>query len=129
MTIPYSERQTLLEKIFGMAAPADEQKIDHAQISDEAAELVGIFKTMGHEGRFLILCYLLQGERSVAEFESLLSARQSTVSQHLARLRMEGLVQARREGNMIYYSLGDARIAEIIRASTRAMGGPSTSET
>lgn len=128
MAVPYSEKHSLLEKLFGMVSSAEDQKADPVQISDETVELVGIFKTLGHEGRFLILCYLLQGERSVAEFERLLSARQSTVSQHLARLRMEGLVKARRDGNMIYYSLCDQRVAEIIRASAGAMGAPSSPE-
>ena len=121
MSIPYSERRSFLDAIFGTAAPADEQDTDRAQVSSEASELVSIFKALGHEGRFLILCYLMKGERSVAEFETLLAARQSTVSQQLARLRMEGLIQARREGNMIYYSLSDPRIAPIIRACTEAM--------
>lgn len=121
MSIPCSERRSFLDAIFGGAALADEQDTARAQISSEASELVSIFKALGHEGRFLILCYLLQGERSVAEFEHLLAARQSTVSQQLARLRMEGLIQARRDGNMIYYSLSDPRIAPIIRACTEAM--------
>ena len=121
MTVPCTERRSILDTLFCSASASDKQTIDCAKTSDEASELVRIFKVLGNEGRFLILCYLLQGERSVAEFERLLATRQSTVSQHLARLRMEGLVLARREGNMIYYSIGDARIDHLIRACTEAM--------
>ena len=130
MTVPYAERRSFLEMMFGSSTTDEDWTGDQAQISDETAKLVSIFKTLGHEGRFMILCYLIQGERSVAEFETLLAARQSTVSQHLARLRMEGLVRARRDGNMIYYSLADQQTADIILACTQIMSSStdSTSE-
>ena len=53
----------------------------------------------------MILCDLLHGEKSVGELEALLARRQSAVSQQLARLRLEGLVSARRDGKTIYYSI------------------------
>ncbi len=84
--------------------------------ADEAAELAGtaqaateFLKTLAHEGRLMILCHLVERERSVAELEQLIGARQATVSQMLARLRQEGLVEARRDGKTIYYRLTDER--------------------
>lgn len=71
-------------------------------------------KALAHEGRLLILCYLSTGEKSVTELENLLGSRQAAVSQQLARLRLEGLVTARREGKAIYYALGDPRAARTI---------------
>ena len=62
----------------------------------------------------MILCYLASGEKSVAQLEMLLSARQAAVSQQLSRLRLEGLVTPRREGKTIYYSLSDGRATEIL---------------
>ena len=62
----------------------------------------------------MILCRLAEGECSVTELEELLSARQAAVSQQLARLRLEGIVDARREGKSVYYSLSDDRIQTII---------------
>jgi DNA-binding transcriptional ArsR family regulator len=62
-------------------------------------------EALGHESRLMILCDLLHGERLVGELEALLSRRQSTVSQQLARLRLEGLVSARRDGKTIYYGI------------------------
>ncbi|MFW6024626.1 MAG: ArsR/SmtB family transcription factor [Dichotomicrobium sp.] len=71
-------------------------------------------KALAHEGRLMILCYLVTGEKSVGELESLLSARQAAVSQQLARLRYEGLVESRREGKTIYYRLTDNRARQIL---------------
>lgn len=66
-------------------------------------------KTVSHEGRLMILCHLVSGEKSVTELEDLLSARQAAVSQQLSRLRLEGLVIPRRDGKAIYYRLADDR--------------------
>ncbi len=71
-------------------------------------------KAMAHEGRLVILCHLVDGEKTVGELEQLLGARQAAVSQQLARLRHEGLVRGRREGKTIYYSIGDARVRMLI---------------
>ena len=85
--------------------------IDMAQ---RAADAASFLKTLAHEGRLMILCHLATGEKSVTELEDLLSARQAAVSQQLSRLRMEGLVQPRREGKTIYYSLADRRAIKIL---------------
>ena len=66
-------------------------------------------KAISHEGRLMILCHLVSGEKSVTELEDLISARQAAVSQQLSRLRLEGLVVPRREGKTIYYRLADNR--------------------
>nr|WP_132542770.1 metalloregulator ArsR/SmtB family transcription factor [Rhodovulum euryhalinum] len=71
-------------------------------------------KALSHEGRLMILCHLTTGEKSVTELETLLASRQAAVSQQLARLRLEGLVNYRREGKAIYYSLADERARRIL---------------
>lgn len=93
-----------------------------------AAEPAANFlKALGHDGRLLILCHLLRGPRSVTELENLLAARQAVVSQQLARLRLEGLVAARREGQTIIYSLLDPKVGEMIGLLSRLYGPPATS--
>lgn len=62
----------------------------------------------------MTLCYLASGEKSVTDLENLLSSRQAAVSQQLARLRTEGLVEARRDGKTIYYRLADKRATRIL---------------
>ena len=79
-----------------------------------AQEASNFLKAISHEGRLMILCHLASGEKSVTELEELLSARQAAVSQQLSRLRLEGLVQPRRDGKAIYYSLTDDRSTQII---------------
>lgn len=71
-------------------------------------------KAISHEGRLMILCHLVTGEKSVTELEDLLSARQAAVSQQLSRLRLEGLVIPRRDGKVIYYRLADDRSRRIL---------------
>lgn len=83
-------------------------------MADNAQDAAGLLKALAHEGRLMILCALVTGERSVGELEDLLGARQAAVSQQLARLRLEGLVTCRREGKSIYYSLGDPRVLRLV---------------
>lgn len=79
------------------------------------AEAASTFlKAISHEGRLMILCHLVSGEKSVTDLEDLLSSRQSAISQQLARLRLEGLIKPRREGKAIYYSLTDDRPKQIM---------------
>ena len=82
---------------------------------DSAKEASDFLKALAHEGRLMILCRLAEGECSVTEMEEMLSARQAAVSQQLARLRFEGLVQTRREGKAMYYSLSDPRAIKMIK--------------
>ena len=76
-------------------------------IVDKATTASGFLKAISHEGRLMILCHLVTGEKSVTELEELLAARQAAVSQQLSRLRLEGLVVPRRDGKAIYYRLAD----------------------
>ncbi|WP_394180618.1 ArsR/SmtB family transcription factor [Yoonia maritima] len=84
------------------------------RMMENATTATNYLKAISHEGRLMILCHLATGEKSVTELEELLSARQAAVSQQLGRLRLEGLVQPRREGKTIYYSLTDDRSRRII---------------
>ncbi|WP_073326538.1 ArsR/SmtB family transcription factor [Wenxinia saemankumensis] len=80
----------------------------------QALEAVAMLKALAHEGRLTILCQLAGGEKSVSELEEVLGARQSAVSQQLARLRQDGFVTPRREGKSIRYALADPRAKRIV---------------
>ena len=80
----------------------------------QAKKAADFLKAIAHEGRLMILCHLVSGERSVTELENLLDSRQAAVSQQLARLRLEGLVESRRDGKAIYYTLADERVVGLI---------------
>lgn len=90
----------------------DDYELD--KMLENATLATNFLKAIGHEGRLMILCHLASGEKSVAELEHLLSARQAAVSQQLGRLRLEGLVKPRRDGKTIFYSLTDERCKQII---------------
>ena len=97
--------------------PRIDEQIDEAtwrKLRDNAQTASDFLKAISHEGRLMILCALANGEKSVTEIETMLSSRQAAVSQQLSRLRLEGLVTARREGKQIYYSLTDNRARMII---------------
>jgi ArsR family transcriptional regulator, virulence genes transcriptional regulator len=86
-----------------------------ADLQASAGEAAALMKTLSNTARLMILCQLVEGERSVAELEKNLDTKQPNVSQQLARLRMEGYVSPRRDGRTIYYSLADERVATVIR--------------
>ncbi|WP_028466959.1 ArsR/SmtB family transcription factor [Nisaea denitrificans] len=100
-----------------MPLPVLDETATDAEIDamiENATHATEFMKALAHEGRLLILCQLATGEKSVTELEELLSSRQAAVSQQLARLRLEGLVNHRREGKTIYYSLKDERAIRMI---------------
>lgn len=114
----YSEWQsTLADQVSTMTLPVFHPDMDPEELDlmmDNATTATNYLKAISHEGRLMILCHLATGEKSVTELEDLLSARQAAVSQQLGRLRLEGLVQPRRDGKTIYYSLSDERSRRII---------------
>jgi DNA-binding transcriptional ArsR family regulator len=90
------------------------ETIDIADMASQAKEAADLLKAMSHETRLLLLCALVNGERSVSELEEILHLPQSTVSQQLARLRHDRLVKTRRDGRMIYYSIADKDVEQLI---------------
>ncbi len=88
---------------------------DAAALVVHAAAAANFLKALSHDGRLMILCHLTSGPKSVTELENLLSVRQAVVSQQLARLRLEGMVSARREGQAIFYSILDPKVRDILQ--------------
>ena len=66
-----------------------------------------LLKALSNEKRLKIVCTLYEGEKSVSELERVVGLSQSALSQHLARLRHDGIVTTRRSAQTIYYSLQD----------------------
>ena len=74
-------------------------------IEKKSAAIAKLLKALSNEKRLLILCALCESEKSVGELEQRIDLSQSALSQHLARLRRDGLVKTRREAQTIFYSL------------------------
>jgi len=90
----------------------DEEDMD--VLIKQAREASELLKALSHETRLLILCLLSEGEKSVSELEETMKMPQAAVSQQLARLRLDGLVRARREGRMIYYTIADLEVSSVV---------------
>ncbi len=85
-----------------------------------------LLKALANQHRLIIVCQLTEKERSVGELADLLKLRDSTVSQHLALLRKDGLVTARRDGQTIWYSIGSPQARELVRTLYRVYCAPTS---
>lgn len=89
-------------------------KSDFRAVWDNNVEINSIMQSFAGKGRLLILCLLAEGEKSVGTLAAMTGMKQSRVSQSLARLRADGVVDSRREGKTVYYSMVDARTLVIL---------------
>ncbi len=89
--------------------------MDPTQIRTRAADAEQFLKQLSNKTRLMVLCSLLEGERSVTELLSNVPVTQPVLSQHLALLREAELVATRRAGQTIYYSLADERIKQTMQ--------------
>jgi DNA-binding transcriptional ArsR family regulator len=109
------ERRAILPKeIVDELQSINEDSPELEKMVRKARDASDFLKALAHETRLLLLCYLSERERSVTELESILSLRQPTVSQQLARLRLDGLVTTRRDGKTIYYAIADEKLHRVI---------------
>ncbi|MBN8516677.1 MAG: helix-turn-helix transcriptional regulator [Candidatus Accumulibacter sp.] len=79
-----------------------------------AGRATAVLGVLANTNRLLLMCQLSQGEKCVGELEELLDLHQPTLSQQLGVLRSEGLVNTRRDGKKIYYSVADARVLALL---------------
>lgn len=108
-TITKADRRALVKPVLDIDAMLEKAR--------HASEFL---KALSHEARLAILCLLIEGEKTVGELEELLKLRQSAVSQQLARLRADNLVDVRRDGKNVYYSIARPEVVEIMSALHRA---------
>ncbi|MDP6952369.1 MAG: metalloregulator ArsR/SmtB family transcription factor [Alphaproteobacteria bacterium] len=84
--------------------------------ADAASDLL---KALANRHRLMIVCQLVDGERAVSDLAARLGIRQTTVSQHLALLRKDGIVATRRDGQTIYYRIGSDNARAIVETLYR----------
>ncbi|MDJ1016976.1 MAG: metalloregulator ArsR/SmtB family transcription factor [Paracoccaceae bacterium] len=102
----------------------DSFKDMHAAMAESADEAAGYLRALSNPSRLLLLCQLVECERSVGELEEALGLGQAYVSQQLARLRSEGLVKAARDGRIVRYSLADPRVVPVLQVLYEQFCGP-----
>jgi len=93
--------------------------IDPAVLRAAAEKAVGALKVLANEDRLLLLCQLSQGEMSVGDLEAALDIHQPTLSQQLGVLRTEEIVNTRREGKRIFYSVADPNVMQVLEVLYR----------
>jgi ArsR family transcriptional regulator, virulence genes transcriptional regulator len=86
-------------------------------LEERAAEVAAVLRMLANEKRLLILCHLAKrGEISVTPLAELVGLSQSALSQHLARLREDGLVATRRESQVLYYRIEEPRVGRLLES-------------
>ena len=86
-----------------------------SELHEMASQAVELLKAMANEWRLMILCQLSEGEKTVSELQSLLGLSQSALSQHLAVLRREKIVKARKHAQSVSYSLAGDDASRVMR--------------
>ena len=108
-TLSRSGRDLTLAAQFRNYEDMMKNELDHA--ANAASDLL---KALASPNRLKILCHLIEGEKSVGQIATLIGIRETTVSQHLALLRKDRLVSARRAGQTVFYTLDSPAAARII---------------
>ncbi len=88
--------------------------MNYEALAPQAERAEGLLKAIANRHRLMLLCDLHQGERSVSALQERCALSQSSLSQHLARLRQDGFVTTRRDAQTIYYSLASAEVTALI---------------
>jgi DNA-binding transcriptional ArsR family regulator len=101
---------TVLKKTRPAQPPGDQI------LTEQAAGVARVMNLLGNENRLLILCYLMMHkEMKVGDIVDAVKLSQSALSQHLTKLRDEGLVEFRRESQTLYYRIADPRVSKLIK--------------
>ena len=93
-------------------APDDFREL--TELHDRASHACDLLKAMANEWRLIILCQLSEGEKTVSELQSVLGLSQSALSQHLAVLRREKIVSARKSAQSVFYSLAGDEATKVM---------------
>ena len=102
----------------------DGGKMISSQFVDNAETVAEFLSAIGNGKRLVIMCHLLCGELSVGEIAEKVELSQSALSQHLAKLRNLGLVETRRERQMIYYSCSSPNVRRVLATLDELFGAP-----
>lgn len=93
------------------------------QMKDNASEAASFLKAVAHPARLMILCMLHDGEKSVGEMLDHLPLSDTATSQHLARMRSEGLIDYRRDHRTLYYYIADPNCRTLLKLLAKQFCG------
>ena len=91
------------------------RNLDPVRLAAKARAAASLLRVLANENRLMILCKLIEGERSVGELATAVGLSQSALSQHLAKLRADRLVTTRREAQTIHYRLAGTEATRVMQ--------------
>ncbi len=94
-------------------------KSDAKKLAQQCESVAAILKAIAHPQRLKILCSLSEGESTVSQLEEYCGASQSSVSQYLGKMKAEGLLSARRDGQNVFYMITSAELLRLMKAMQR----------
>lgn len=101
-------------------------QLDISNMESQSQQAADLLNAMSNQKRLMIMCHLLGSEKSVGEISELVQLRQSPLSQHLAKMRAQGLVTTRREGQLIYYKLSSPEVEAVLQTLYEIYCSPET---
>ncbi len=104
------------------------KQIDPNKLEENAEKACSLLKSMSHPSRLMVLCHLMNGECPVSVLNQAVPLSQSALSQHLASLRDAGLVETRRESQVIHYRLNSKAVSGILQTLYRIYCDPNNEE-
>lgn len=99
--------------------------MDFVKLEEQSEKASSLLKALANEKRLMIVCILSKGEKNVGDLEQFIGLSQSALSQHLARLRRDGVVDTRREAQTIYYSIKDPAVSKLLECLAGIYDGAS----
>ncbi len=90
------------------------EEMDLGTMQSNAEQAAALLKSLANPSRLMVLCALVSREHTVGELEELTGLSQSAISQHMARLRDDEIVQTRRDAQRIFYSLKNGNVQKIL---------------
>jgi len=106
------------------ASPTTIPPMDLTTMEAKAGEAAALLANLANAKRLMVLCHLASGEKSVTALMRLVGLSQSALSQHLARLRADGLVATRREAQVIHYRIAHPLVLTLMRSLYEAYCAP-----
>jgi len=103
------------------SAPSDTSRADQSinQLEARAGEVAAVLGAMANPKRLIVLCALIDTARSAGDLAQRVGLSPAALSQHLGKMRMLGLVDTRREGQMIHYALASEEVRAVLQTLNR----------
>lgn len=88
--------------------------ISAAEMKDNCRNVAAILKAISHPQRLMLLCHLVNGEKTVGELETLCGGSQSAVSQFLKRMKLEDILTSEKRGLFVHYRIHDPKVEKLV---------------